>query len=123
MNRNDVIELFKVMTTFDRRYDKREATDADIKAWLAAVGDLDFEDARMAIVGHYRDTDAWLMPVHVRRRVAQIRAERLQRAPTGPPSEDLAVIDNPGAYLRALRSQIARGASSDTGPRAIGGSQ
>jgi hypothetical protein len=115
VTRDEVIDLLTVMTAFDRR----TGGPSDVDAWQAAVGDLDFEDARDAAVGHYRDTDAWLMPAHIRRRVKAIRAARLERAPVSGPPEELA--DNPAAYIQALRDQASADASGRRGPHAIGG--
>ncbi len=123
MTRNEVIDLLSVITAFDRRFANREPSESDITAWLAAVGDLDCTDAQAAVVGHFRDTDAWLMPVHVRRRVNAIRADRIARAALGPPSEDPAVLDNPHAYLAAVRDQTRDAAAAPTARRAIGGSK
>ena len=75
------------------------------------------------MVGHFRETDVWLLPVHVRRRVASIRGERLARSPLDPPTEDPDVLDDPEAYLAAVRDQIRDAASPEPQPRAIGGGQ
>ena len=57
-------------------YDKRTTSETDDIAWADALYDLDPEDCAEAIRLHYRETDAWLMPAHVRQRVAYIRNAR-----------------------------------------------
>lgn len=58
------------------KYDNRKADDATVVAWHAVLGDLDAADARAAVLAHIGNADAYLMPVHIRRGVAEIQRER-----------------------------------------------
>lgn len=78
MDKSDVVLLL----AFAGTYDYRKTGDADIEAWYLAVGDLDFEDAKQAVVAHYRSTDVRMMPFHVRQGVKAIRAERRRQEPS-----------------------------------------
>jgi len=103
---DEIIDLL----TCAAAYDRRTAGDADVDAWLAAIGDLDFQDARQAVIAHYTESSDWLMPVHIKRRVAAMRARRVTdtRMPAPPPE----LADNPRAYiawLRAAETAIASG--------------
>ncbi|MEU1736496.1 hypothetical protein [Streptosporangium sp. NPDC020145] len=102
MTPEETIDLLSLAASFDRRTVGR----ADVMAWHAAVGDLDFADARDAVVAHYRDNREWIMPADVRKRVKAVREERLARQPVpAPPAE------NYRAGLRAAIDQIAGGRS------------
>lgn len=72
MDKSEVVLLL----AFAGTYDYRKVGDADIEAWHLAVGDLDFEDAKAAVVAHYRNTADRMMPFHVRQGVKVIREER-----------------------------------------------
>ncbi|GGK61910.1 hypothetical protein Sme01_03760 [Sphaerisporangium melleum] len=109
MNPEEVIDLLTTAATFDRR----TVGDADVIAWGAAVGDLDFADAQAAVIQHYTNSTEWLMPAHVRVRVKAIRAARLAREVQPAPAPELA--DDPKRYQMALQQglkQIARGWST-----------
>lgn len=69
------------------RYDNRKADDATVVAWHAVVGDLDLGDARRAVVEHFSSSDAYLMPVHIRRGVAEIERDRRRQAREARESE------------------------------------
>jgi hypothetical protein len=59
-------------------YDNRTVGDANVLAWHEALGDLDVGDALQAIAIHHRTSTDYLMPVHIRRLVADIRRERYE---------------------------------------------
>lgn len=114
MTRDEVIDLLSLAAGYDRR----KAGHTDIDAWHLAVGDLRLDDARLAVVGHYRETTDWLMPAHVRQRVKAIRSARLQESPMeGTPPPDAAGY---AAWYAAERKRIADGTPS---PRALDGSR
>jgi hypothetical protein len=60
-------------------FDQRTVGDADILAWLEALGDLDPADALAAVTCHYQRSEERLKPVHVIAGVAEIRRERRRR--------------------------------------------
>lgn len=72
MDKSQVVLLL----AFAGTYDYRKTGDADVEAWYLAVGDVDFEDAKQAVVTHYRNTDQRMMPFHLRQGVKAIREER-----------------------------------------------
>lgn len=68
-------------------YDNRTVGDVAALAWAEALADVQFDDAKTAVVDHYRESRAWIMPVDVIARVRTIRATRyanttLRDAPT-----------------------------------------
>lgn len=91
---------------FAALYDNRTVGDADILAWLRAIGDLGYADAETAVAAHYGETTERLMPGHVRARVKAMRADRLAREIVPAPPPELA--DQPGRYKAALTGLIAR---------------
>lgn len=60
-------------------FDRRTVGEVDILAWLEAIGDLPLEDALAAVTRHYRESDTWLKPSHIRDQVIAIRNERASR--------------------------------------------
>jgi hypothetical protein len=78
VDKSDVVLLL----AFAGTYDYRKTGDADIEAWFLAVGDLDFEDAKQAVVTHYRESTDRMMPAHVRAGAKAIRDERHRLEPS-----------------------------------------
>lgn len=102
MTDDEVVDLLTLAASFDRR----KVGDADADAWFMAVGDLPFEDAKVAVVKHYRDSGDWLMPVHVRRLVKQIREERINA--TALPAPDYEAADKPAVYKSKMQEILRR---------------
>lgn len=98
MTLDEAVDLLTAAAAFDRR----TVGEADAIAWHAAVGDLRFEDCQAAVIAHYTETTDWLMPAHVRHRVRDMRDQRLRETEIPPPPREL--VDNPDAYLAALRA-------------------
>ncbi len=70
------------LLTFASTYDYRRTGDADVESWHLAVGDLDFDDAKQAVVAHYRNTADRMMPFHLREGVKAIRDELRRLEPS-----------------------------------------
>lgn len=102
MTDDEVVDLLTLMASFDRR----TVGDADVDAWLMAVGDLPFDDAKVAVVKHYRESTEWLMPAAVRRAVRAIREERIKVRPLPAPTPDEAV--DPRVYKERMAEIIRR---------------
>lgn len=60
--------------------DYRKIGETDVLAWHQDLEDLDFEDAKIAVSLHYRESTDRIMPGHVRKLVKQIRDERRREA-------------------------------------------
>lgn len=86
-------------------YDNRTVGDADILAWMRAIGDLAYDDADAAVAAHYGETTDRLMPAHVRTRVKAARRERLDREITPAPDAD---PDSPVRYRAAFTGMLKR---------------
>lgn len=61
MNLTETATLLAVVQAFDRR----TVGETDVIAWQRALVDTVFDDARDAVVEHYRDHREWLMPSDV----------------------------------------------------------
>lgn len=83
-------------------YDRRKIGEAEVIAWLQALGDLPFRDCEAAVIAHYADSTEWLLPAHIRRRVREAQLQRMQDTEIPPPPREL--LDNPPAYRAALRA-------------------
>ena len=82
--------------------DRRTVGEADVAAWYATLGDLDYDDVLAAIAGHYQATREWLMPSDIRAWVAAVRRERVEKVigidPIPAPPREL--DDDPAAGVR-----------------------
>lgn len=108
MNRAETARLL----TMCAAYDNRTPSEAAVIAWHEALADLAFEDAKTAVVDHYRASREWIMPADVRQRIVEIRRHRLAAL-----GDDAAVPDadpdDVEAYLKALREGRMRRASPE----------
>lgn len=119
MSTDEVIDLLTLMASYDRR----KVGEADVAAWYAAMGDLAFSDSRDAVIAHYRDSTEWIMPAHVRRRVAAVRSERLSAAGN---LEDLIpeeLADRPLEYAARLKQVTEAVRDGEPAPKAIRGAR
>ena len=100
-------------------FDNRTVGDADIIAWLEAIGDLSFADARSAVAAHYRnEPDKRLMPAHVLQGVRATRRDRLARTVMPAPDAD---PDSPVSYRASFAAMLKRLADGFGGRLAIAG--
>jgi len=107
------------LLAFAALYDNRKVSDPDIVAWLEAIGDLPYPDARSAVAAHYgSESTERIMPGHIRTRVKAMRRERLERDPVAAPPAEL--TDSPGKYREALKGDVKRIADGFSAKRAIG---
>lgn len=113
MTTEEVIDLLSTVAAFDRR----TVGEADVIAWSAAVGDLNFGDAREVVVQHYRTSRDWLMPSDIRTGVKKIRDARLAKAPM--PAPDPALTDRPKDYQEAFQAALERFADGFAPPKMI----
>lgn len=104
MKPTEAAALLTIAAAFDNRKPDADAA----KAWALALADYRFEDAREAVVAHYREGTDWIMPSHVVTRVKRIRAKRL--AEYGEPDVPSGLEEAEyRAYLRDARRAIADG--------------
>ncbi len=75
MNRTDVIDVLTVIAAGDRR----TVGEADVALWAGTIGDLHKADAITAVGQHFRTSEKWLMPVHVRTLAMEIAKDRWLR--------------------------------------------
>ncbi len=100
-------------------FDNRTVGDADIIAWLEAIGDLPFSDARAAVAAHYRnEPDRRLMPAHVLQGVKAMRRDRLAREVMPAPDAD---PDAPVSYRASFAAMLKRMGDGFAGRLAIAG--
>lgn len=82
-------------------YDNRNASEIAARAWAEALDDVRFEDARYALIEHYKRSRQWLMPAEIREGVRALREQRTLRGRVrlGHPPADL----EPEAHTEFLR--------------------
>lgn len=111
MTPQETSRILAVCTT----YDYRKVQEIDVIAWHEAIGDLDFIDARAAVVAHYRESRERIMPADVRAHYRSIRRARV----AGIDPESLVGDIDPSdadAYHAAMRMRwnaVLSGASTD----------
>lgn len=79
MSPADAGKLLALCAAFDNR--KPDTSGMAAAAWADALGGLSFEDCAAAIRKHYRETDRYIMPSHVRAgvdKLNELRAARLR---------------------------------------------
>lgn len=114
----NAVEMGKLLG-FAAVFDNRTVGDADIIAWLEAIGDLPFGDARSAVAAHYRnEPDRRLMPAHVLQGVKAMRRARLEHEVMPAPDAD---PDSPVSYRASFAAMLKRMADGFGGRLAITG--
>lgn len=102
--------LLTVAASFDNRKPDADAA----RAWSIALDGIDFDDARAAIIRHFRESTEWLMPAHVITNVKRIERERIAAAPNLyelTPPDRIANLDGEDfdrAYLIWIKEQARR---------------
>lgn len=64
------------LLAFIARCDNRRADDSTVVAWHSIVGDLLLDDCLAAARRHFAESEAYLMPVHIRRGALELDRER-----------------------------------------------
>jgi hypothetical protein len=113
----NAVEMGELLA-FAALYDNRKVGDPDIIAWLEAIGDLPYPDARSAVAAHYgSESTERIMPGHIRTRVKAMRRDRLERGIIpAPPPED---ADQPARFRETLNADLRRIADGKVIPAAI----
>lgn len=101
MTRHEAFQLLRDIASADHR----TVAETDVDFWHDCLDDVDFDDARAAVVQHFRTSTSWLMPAHIRTAVTRIRTVRIAAVPQPDPGPELA--DHPRDYALALRAQLA----------------
>jgi len=69
----NLIETAKLLTIASG-FDNRRVDELSTTAFHEALSDLNFEDARKAVVAHYSASNQWIMPADIRRGIKDGRA-------------------------------------------------
>lgn len=100
-------------------YDNRDIGEAVIRAWHESLGDLELGDCLAAVTHHFAESQAWLMPAHIRELVRPM----VERLPSWRPLADHFVDlpetnrAGPGyAAYRFAKSQLDRRGPGDVRP-------
>jgi hypothetical protein len=115
MNTQESAALLSIAAAFDNRKPDADAA----MAWSVALDGIRFEDARDAIVKHYRVSSEWLMPAKVIAEVKRIRDKRIDdhpplTPPAGPEGESDADLERrQRAWLKEARWRIGNGETID----------
>jgi hypothetical protein len=113
MTLEETIDLLVLAGAFDRR----NIGESDTVAWHAALGDIPFADAQIAVIDHYREHREFIMPADVWQRVKAMRRDRIARAVLNAPEPEL--TEAPGRYMAAITEMVRRVGDGFGGRRAI----
>lgn len=72
MQLSEAAEILTMCIAFDRR----TVGEADVTAWHLVLGDIEKQDAAIAVRDHYTTSDEWLMPATLRRLAVAARNRR-----------------------------------------------
>ena len=84
MNQQEVAELLTVVAAYDRR----TLGEVDVITWHGALGDLQLDECKKAVVEYYRTSTDWLMPANVRKLALTARQDAAMRQ-LSPARDDL----------------------------------
>lgn len=71
MNREETAKILTEASLVDNR----RITEAHVEQWWRTLADLSFEECQRAVVEHYKQTNDWLQPSHLRKLVKKHREE------------------------------------------------
>lgn len=79
------------LLTLAAAFDNRKFGDETVAAWREVLRRESFEDARDAVLHHFRTSTEYLMPAHIVQRCREVRNERYDARPVleGPPAVPL----------------------------------
>lgn len=77
MNSEETFKLLEVAQAFDNR----TIDDRAVIAWSAVLAELDYEDCLAAVLEHFKTSEVYLMPIHVRQGAQAAARERAARSP------------------------------------------
>lgn len=87
----------------------------DVRWWQKLLADYPLDDCITAVTQHYKETNEWIMPAHIIKRVKAMRAERIERAqPLPAPSSP-----SEAGYREQLRAIVRQAAAGLAPPRAL----
>jgi hypothetical protein len=97
-------------------YDRRKVGEAEIFAWMEALGDINVDDALAAVARHYHEQTEWLMPAHVVRIVTETNRRRGEVERSEQLRRELEALDSVAAepardrspQVRAMLEELAR---------------
>lgn len=99
-----------VVLTAAAAFDRRTVDESAAQAWAAALPDVGVDEARDAVVAHYREKREWIMPADIRAHVRRVRAKRLSELPPITPPRELAGDPkSEQAWLAVIRRAVANG--------------
>ncbi len=105
----------QVLLTMASAVDNRKIDDTGdtAKAWAAMLNDVRFEDARLALIQHFKTSTEYLMPVMIRTAVRKMRAKRIDDHPPLTPPPGLTVLET-NQWLKEARRRIGDGETIDS---------
>lgn len=100
----------QVLLTMASGVDNRkiDETGDTAKAWAAILDDIRFDDARVALIEHFKTSTEYLMPVMIRTAVKRMRKKRIDDHPPLTPPPDLTPLETID-WLKAARRRIGDG--------------
>lgn len=113
----DIRETAAVLAMISALDGRKAFGEIDAQAWHAVVGDLRFDDCREAVIAHYRDSSATLMPADLRVRVKQVRKDRIGDKVAPLPPVDPDDVERYAQWQQAWVRAVGDGLTDDEAER------
>lgn len=96
---------------------RRSFGEIDVQAWHAFIGDFTFDDAREAVISHYRESPHSITPSDINTRVGAVRRARIGNRVAPLPPVDPNDVASYNAWIGSWFTAIADGLSDEEAER------
>lgn len=110
----DTAAILAMVAAVDSR---RSFGEIDVQAWHAFIGDFTFDDAREAVIAHYRESPHSITPSDINTRVGAVRRARIGNRVAPLPPVDPNDVASYNAWIGSWFTAIADGLTEDEATR------
>lgn len=96
---------------------RRSFGEIDVQAWHAFIGNFTFDDAREAVIAHYRESPHSITPSDINTRVGAVRRARIGNRVAPLPPVDPNDVASYNAWIASWFTAIADGLSDEEAER------
>lgn len=96
---------------------RRSFGEIDVQAWHAFIGNFTFDDAREAVISHYRESPHSITPSDINTRVGAVRRARIGNRVAPLPPVDPNDVASYNAWIGSWFTAIADGLSDEEAER------
>jgi len=107
----DIRETAAILAMIAAVDSRRSFGEIDVSAWHAVIGDFTFDDAREAVISHYRESPHSITPSDINTRVGAWRRKRIGNRIAPVPPVDANDIAGYQRWIGAWFTAVADGAT------------